>query len=228
MRYDAILIDADDTVFDFRQAEKNAIGEVLEWLGMRDPEAPKVYHACNRACWEDFERGSITQAELKIRRFADFLRHYGRGDDPQKVSDRFVGALSRQSVLLPGALGSVRAIAEKLPVAVVTNGIAKVQHGRMDRSPLKEWISAMIVSEEAGCQKPDPRMIFSALEALGGVAPGRALMVGDSLSSDIRCANNAGVDACWYNPGGLPLPDGLHAEYVLADIRLLPEIALKE
>ena len=157
MRYDAILIDADDTVFDFRQAEKNAIGEVLEWLGMR-------------------------------------------GDDPQKVSDRFVGALSRQSVLLPGALGSVRAIAEKLPVAVVTNGIAKVQHGRMDRSPLKEWISAMIVSEEAGCQKPDPRMIFSALEALGGVAPGvhglcvqtAAATLGD-VARDLLCGARAVV-----------------------------------
>ena len=74
MLYDAILIDADDTLFDFRGAEKNAIGAIIQQLGILDEAAPQVYHRLNRACWEAFERGEVTQAELRVRRFRDFLQ----------------------------------------------------------------------------------------------------------------------------------------------------------
>ena len=73
MLYDAILIDADDTLFDFRGAEKNAIGAIIQQLGIMDEAAPQVYHRLNKACWEAFERGEVTQAELRVRRFRDFL-----------------------------------------------------------------------------------------------------------------------------------------------------------
>ncbi len=228
MRYEAILIDADDTLLDFRAAEGQAIGEVIADLGIGDPGAAELYSRLNDACWKDFERGRVTQAELRVRRFRDFLAHYGLADDPEAVGERYTEALSRQGMLLPGALEAVKEIAAQRPIAIVTNGIASVQHGRMDRSRIKEYASALVISGEVGFQKPDPRMIFRALSLLGGIAPERALMVGDSLSSDVRAANNAGVDACWYNPGGAKAP----AEYAIAheirEIRKLPEIALMD
>ena len=227
MLYDAILIDADDTLFDFRGAEKNAIGEIITRLGIEDASAPQVYHRLNKACWEAFERGEVTQAELRVRRFRDFLRHYGLDADPQEVGEAYTEALSHQSLLLPGALEAVQAVAARLPVAVVTNGIPKVQHGRMDPSPLRKYLSAFIISGELGVQKPDPRMLYAALETLGGVDRSRALMVGDSLTSDIRAANRAGVDACWYNPEGKAAPPEYSIRYEIADIRALPDIALQ-
>ena len=122
---------------------------------------------------------------------------------------------------------AVRAVAAHLPVAVVTNGIPKVQHGRMDPSPPRQYLSAFIISGELGVQKPDPRMLYAALEALGGVDRSRALMVGDSLTSDIRAANRAGIDACWYNPEGKAAPPEYSIRYEIADIRALPDIALQ-
>ena len=152
MLYDAILIDADDTLFDFRGAEKNAIGAIIQQLGIMDEAAPQVYHRLNKACWEAFERGEVTQAELRVRRFRDFLKHYGLDADPQEVGEAYTEALSHQSLLLPGALEAVQAVAAHLPVAVVTNGIPKVQHGRMDPSPLRQYLSAFIISGELGVQ----------------------------------------------------------------------------
>ena len=227
MLYDAILIDADDTLFDFRGAEKNAIGAIIQQLGIMDEAAPQVYHRLNKACWEAFERGEVTQAELRVRRFRDFLRHYGLDADPREVGEAYTEALSHQSLLLPGALEAVQAVAARLPVAVVTNGIPKVQHGRMDPSPLRKYLSAFIISGELGVQKPDPRMLYAALEALGGVDRSRALMVGDSLTSDIRAANRAGIDACWFNPEGKVAPPEYSIRYEIADIRALPDIALQ-
>lgn len=226
MKYQAILIDADNTLFDFCTAERTAIARVLHETGLDDPDAPQVYHAINAGCWLEFEQGRMTQSELKLRRFERLFDHYGVRGDAQYTTQCYSQALSEQSMLLPGALDAVRSIAARLPVAVVTNGIAQVQHGRMERSELKQFMSALVISEEVGCAKPDPRMIYAALERLGGVAPEHALMVGDSLTSDMRCANNAGTDACWYNPDGLPSPTDMRIDYVIRDIARLPDIAL--
>ena len=93
--------------------------------------------------------------------------------------------------------------------------------------PCAKYLSAFIISGELGVQKPDPRMLYAALEALGGVDKSRALMVGDSLTSDIRAANRAGIDACWYNPEGKVAPPEYSIRYEIADIRALPDIALQ-
>ncbi len=226
MKYDAILIDADDTLFDFRAAERAAIGDILTLLGIQDVEAPRIYHEINRACWEAFERGELTQKELRVQRFRRFLEHYGCDRDAAQIGERYTQSLSRQSFLLPGALETVREIAQKRPVVVVTNGISSVQRSRMDASPLKQYIHSMVVSGEIGVQKPDPRMLYEALSRLGNLPAERALMVGDSLTSDVLAANRAGVDACWYNPEQKPLREGFHVRYEIRDIRALTEIAL--
>lgn len=227
MRYDAILIDADDTIFDFHAAEREAIAGVIQRFGIQDPDAPRVYHRVNQACWDLFEKGLLSQDALRVKRFRDFLEHYGLKNDPEEAGEQFVEELSRQRMLLPGAQEVIAEIAGRLPVAIVTNGIASVQHGRIDGSPIKQYISALVISGEQGFQKPDPRMIYRALEMLGDIEPSRALMVGDSLTSDIRAANLAGVDACWYNPEGKVAPAEYAIRYELGDIRKLSEIALE-
>lgn len=228
MRYQAILIDADDTLFDFQAAERRAIASVLAYLRIDDPGAPDAYHAINEACWRDLERGKLTQEELKVRRFRDLQRAYGIQADPREAAQHFVNALSEQAILLPGAEEALRRLYGHVKVALVTNGIACVQRGRLARSPVRHLIDACVISEEALCAKPDPRMIERALQALGGVPKRAALMVGDSLTSDMKCAYNAGVDACWLNPAGLEAPAELNIRYQIEGIQKLPAIALGE
>ena len=141
--------------------------------------------------------------------------------------ERFVELLGEQSILLPHAEETVRRIAEKLPVIIVTNGITAVQKKRFAKSPLKDLAAAVVISEEIGVAKPDPEMFRIALRPFE-IAPEDALMIGDRLSGDILGANNAGLDACWYNPAGLPLTGGVHAEYIISDIRDCVKIALQE
>ena len=228
MRYKAILMDADDTLFDFHQCERNAIVHTLEHIGITDPDAPSVYSRLNRVCWTDFENGLITQARLKIRRFEELLNTYGvKGFAAPDVSGYYESMLANEAILLDGALETVQKIAEKRPIAIVTNGIARCQRGRMAISPIGKYTSALIISEEIGCQKPNPKMIEAALEALGGIKPEEALMVGDSLNSDMRCAQYAGVDGCWYNPKGHERPNGIAIRYEIDDIRDAVEIALQ-
>lgn len=115
-----------------------------------------------------------------------------------------------------------------MPIAIVTNGISEVQHARFDGSPIMRHVAHLVVSGDVGFQKPDPRIVFEALSRLGGVAPKDALLAGDGPFSDIPAANNAGVDACWYNPKSLPRPEGANIKYEIKDIRELAGIALAD
>ncbi len=225
MRYKGIFIDADDTLFDFKRGERIAAGRVLEHLGILEGGSLEAYHEINAALWRDLEKGLTTQAELKVRRFELLMERYGVSGDPAEAAEFYMDALSEQSILLPGALEAVERIAEKLPVSIVTNGISRVQRGRMGRSPLRHLIKGFVISEEIGIAKPDPRVLEIALKDLG-VDPGDALMTGDGLA-DMRCARNAGVDGCWLNPDGKTLPEDTKPRYEIRDISLLPDIALQ-
>ena len=225
MRYKGIFIDADDTLFDFHAGERVAAGRMLEFLKIKEPDALEVYSEINAALWRDLEKGLTNQAQLKVKRFELLMERYGVSGDPEAVAEFYVEALSEQAMLLPGALEAMERIAEKLPVSIVTNGISRVQRGRIGRSPLRHLIKDFVVSEEIGYAKPDPRVLEIALSNLG-VAPGDALMAGDGFA-DMRCARNAGVDGCWYNPHGKARPEDLSPRYEIADLSLLPEIALQ-
>ena len=196
-------------------------------LGIDDPMGPKVYEAINDQCWKDFEKGLVTQPQLRIRRFRELIEHYGCSVRPETAAEEYEKALSRQSILLPGALEVVKTISKKLPVYILTNGISHIQHGRIDPSPLSPHLSGLLISEEIGSPKPAPDMYLKALE-MAGVTPHEALMIGDSLTSDIQGAINAGVPACWYNPSHKPLPAGMEIDFVIDRIEQMAEAALAE
>ena len=226
MRYKVILFDNDDTLMDFQAGNRNAVNQLMDELDYHDPDRYDQYEAVNMKCWAELEAGLLTQNQLRVARFVRFFDRYPVSGDPKQAAERFVQLLAQQSILLPHALETVRRIAERLPVAIVTNGITEIQRSRFALSPLGEVVRDVVISEEVGVSKPRPEIFHLALDRLGAV-PGEALMVGDGVNSDIRGANNAGIDACWYNPGGKALPEGLHAEYVISDIRQCVDIALK-
>ena len=208
MRYQALLIDADNTLFDFDRAERRAIQAVADQAGISDPDFPEIYHQINAGYWRRLEKGLITQNQLKIQRFRDVAQRYQLALPPEFLMETFMGVLSRSGDLLCGAVEFLRQASAHMPVAIVTNGIAETQHGRFDASPIMPYVKHLVISGEVGCAKPDPRLLQKALSLLN-VPPAQALMIGDGLYSDMLCANRARVDAYWYNPADLPAPADL-------------------
>ena len=226
MRYKLILFDNDDTLMDFQAGNRNALNRLMDEVGYHDPDRYDQYEAVNLECWAELERGLLTQGELRLKRFRRFFDRYPVPGDPARAAERFVTLLGEQSILLPHALDVVRTIAEKVPVAIVTNGMTSIQTNRFARSPLREYVADFVISEAAGVSKPRPELFWLAASRQG-VKPRDALVIGDGINSDIRGANNAGIDACWYNPHGKALPEDVHAEYVISEIRDCVEIALR-
>ena len=160
MRYDVLLCDADNTLFDFNKAEENAFAMACETMGFSStPELLATYSKINEALWKLLEQGGITQDVLRVRRFEQFLEAIHREDDAQKMCDAFVDALGRQSVPLDGAVEAVKRWSAKVPVVIVTNGIGQVQRGRMAGSEIRPYISGLVISEEVGAAKPNPLML---------------------------------------------------------------------
>lgn len=153
-----------------------------------------------------------------MRRFEQFLEAIHREDDAQKMCDAFVDALGRQSVPLDGAVEAVKRWSAKVPVVIVTNGIGQVQRGRMAGSEIRPYISGLVISEEVGAAKPNPLMLEKGMELARVTDRRRALMLGDSLTSDMAAAGNAGVDACWFNPKGAANDRGVPIAYEIASL----------
>ena len=223
--YKAVFFDADDTLFDYPKAERAALRACLREFGLRIELGILIdsYRRHNLELWQAFERGETDQAALRVERFRRVAAEFGIPGLPlDRISSFYVEALSGQPQLFPGALAIVRRAAKKFPLALITNGIAAVQRRRFAASPIMPYFQAVVISEEVGIAKPDPRIFAPALQKIG-VEAADVLYVGDSVTSDMAAARNAGMDFCWFNPAGTPVPAGYTPAFIIADIQELPD-----
>lgn len=233
MRYDLLLADADGTLFDFHAGERSALCATLDACGIAmDDALAELYSRVNLSHWKRLERGETTQERLRVERFEDYQRALlERGVDcarlnPVEMSRCFVEALSRQRVPMPGAEELLRGVSARMPVYLVTNGIASVQRGRFEKSEFRPYFTDILISEELGHFKPDPYMVLEAMRRAGVTDKRRAVLLGDSVSADIGAAVNAGVDSILFT-NGAAAPEDSGATFIaptLADAaRLLLE-----
>ena len=203
-RWELLLLDADNTLFDFEASQGIALERTCRQVGIPyRPELLALYEDINTRLWASYERGEVTQEQLRRLRSEQFLDQVHSALDPEAFGEAYVEALSDIAVLLPDALETLRAASAQAPVVIITNGIARVQRRRMSASPFGPYLRGIAISGELGVAKPDPRIVFAAMEMGGATDPGRVLLVGDSLSADIAGAHAAGVASCWYNPSRL-------------------------
>lgn len=226
-RYDYILFDADNTLFDFDRAEREALRRVLSRRGYPvGEETLALYLSINRGLWARFDRGEIAQRELVVKRFADFARAMGRSDDPAEFNREYLMCLGEGAYLLPGAQELCHTLAGVCTLALVTNGVALAQRGRFERSPLKADVRWLFISEEVGASKPDPAFFQAVFQTMGLEKLERVLMVGDNLLTDVKGGLAAGIDAAWYNPQGLPRSGDVRPTYELRSYEELKKLVL--
>ena len=204
MRYQYLLLDNDNTVMDFSAAEAKALIDLLAFFDLpTDEKTVHTYQELNEALWKALERGETTQPKLKVERFRQLLEVLGRTDiAPEDMAAKYTTMLASHPDLLPGAEDFIRALQGKVKMAIVSNGLSAIQRGRLGLCPLAPMFDAIVISEEVGVAKPDPKLIEVALDMLGCKDKSQAVMMGDSLSADIKAAVNAGVDSIFFSPKG--------------------------
>lgn len=205
----AVLFDADHTLFDFDRAQRVALEQAFVRLGLPySPPVLRAYREINDALWERFRRGQLTGRDLAVERFRLLLRQMGVDARRAAALGReFLERLSRRGDLMPGCRQTLRRMARRYPLGLVTNGYDRVQRRRLAAARLDDYFEVVVTSEGCGFAKPDPRILRVALEALD-VRASRAVYVGDDLRTDGLAARAAGVPFYWLDHGQ-PVSKGL-------------------
>lgn len=205
MRYTWLFFDADDTLFDYPKAETSALLATFAAFGL--PQTPALladYQRFNQAVWRELELGRISALELRTARFARLFAHLGVELDVEACSRLYLQNLAKGSDLLPGAARLLAELAPHYRLGLITNGLPEVQRPRLAGAGLAGYFRFVTISEEIGVAKPDPRFFATALAQAGGPDPRQVLVIGDSLTSDIRGGIQAGLDTLWFNPAARP------------------------
>ena len=225
--YRGFLFDADNTIFDYDRAESEALTEILSGFlpGVPLAKALSAYHEINAGYWRRFEQGAISLEDLKAARFSSLLEELGVRGDPAAMSMCYLRSLSGRAYFLPHARDVLLQLSRTADLGLVTNGIGLVQRGRIEKAGISRLFRAVLISEELGVAKPDPRFFKAAIDALS-LAPEDLLCVGDNPAADIGGARAAGIDACWYAPAGQPWPGpGEPPTLVIRDLTDLAPLA---
>lgn len=222
LRYDTILFDADDTLLDFRKAEKEALQKVFTDEGfLLDDALYESYRIINQKLWDDLERGLISKRTLTSTRFCSLFSQFGIAADGVEFNRKYIKALREGGYALDGATDLCRELAKRVRLFLVTNGIAKTQHRRIEKSGIKEFFSGIFISEEIGVPKPHRGFFDFVFSRIKDFDPGKTVIIGDSLAADITGGNKAGIATCWYNPGRRANETGVIPTY---EIRELDEV----
>lgn len=216
-RYRYVLFDADNTLFDFYRAERSALCDSLAGIGVRaDTETVETYSRINDRMWKMLERGEISKIALRTKRFEEFCAHYGIQTDVGALAKSYTDHLATKVFLMEGAVETCRTLAAHCELYIITNGIQSVQTGRFSRSPLVPFFKDLFISEELGFEKPNPAYFDKVAQRIPGFSKKDALVVGDSLSSDIAGGVAAGIDTCWLNHAQQAAPEKLPITYTVS------------
>ena len=221
--FEILLFDIDDTLLDFHEAEFNAFQDVcklykIEWTD----EFYNTYKEINLNCWKLLEKGLLKRTEVYTKRFEELFSIYKYEIDCEQFNKDYFSNLRLHHPLMPHALELLEQLQNKR-LYVVTNSDKYVQQPRYTNSGLKKYFIEAFISEDTGYEKPSLEYFNYVAQRIDNFDKEKTLIIGDSLSSDIKGGNNFGIRTCWYNPKHKPLVEGYQVDYEIHDLLdLLP------
>lgn len=208
MQYKALIFDLDDTLFDFGTSEAIGLEHVYNvHFSAHIEKGPYLdtYHVINKDLWGKVDLGQLSPVDVKLLRFQQLAEKNGLKIDHMAASMAYDTVMSESVIWLEGAEEAVEIFKPHFKLGIISNSVNAIQVGKCHRAGVYRWCQCVLISEQVGLAKPDPRIFRLACERLG-VQPSETLMIGDSLSADYQGAMNVGMDFCWVNPEQKPLP----------------------
>ena len=218
----SVLLDIDDTLLDFHKAEAVALSRTLSELGIElKGETLARYSDINRQQWELLEEGKLSREQVLLRRFELLFRELGADCDAAWARDRYEGLLCIGHWFVPGAEALLRSLHGRYGLYIVSNGTGAVQSARIESAGIGPYFRDIFISEDLGADKPSAEFFRRCFARAPEIDPARCLILGDSLTSDIRGGINAGIRTCWFNPLGKPGRADIVPDFT---IQALPEL----
>ena len=209
MQYSTFLIDLDHTLFDSDASESAALRLAMSTAGITEADGYTAdFRRINLGLWAMVERGEMIPQQVRTLRFEMLVQEAGLDADPQTMAEAYVLGLGANGGLYSGALDVLEHLSRHASLSLLTNGLSEVQRSRVERTGIADYFDSVVISAEVGVAKPHTGIFDIAFGQLGSPRKETALMVGDSLSSDIQGGTNYGIATCWYNPYRTPAGPG--------------------
>jgi 2-haloacid dehalogenase len=218
-----VLFDLDDTLFDFHKAEKIALTKTLVHFGI-DPteETLALYSTINATHWKRLELGEISREEVKVGRYRELFKTIGVECDPVKATAYYESMLAIGHYFMPGAPELLEELYRKYRLYIVSNGTAKVQEGRIGSSGIAKYMDGIFISQILGANKPDKQFFDICFAEIPDFSLSETVIIGDSLSSDIKGGINAGITTVWFNPKGIENDNDIKPDYTIKELSEVP------
>lgn len=225
-KFTTILWDVDGTLLDFLYSQRYAITKCFKTIGREITEEQiRRYSEINDNYWKRLELGEITKAQLLTGRFTTLFEEYGiEGVDVETFRAEYQLALGSVFAFIDDSLTICKSLQEKVKQYVITNGVTQTQKSKLKLSGLAEVMEELFISEEIGAPKPSPAFFEYCLERIEEKDKSRILIVGDSLSSDIKGGVLSGIPTCWYRPEGAVNDTEYKPDYEINDLHELYDI----
>ena len=220
-----LFLDLDDTILDFKKAERIAISKTIREFGLEPTEEVlHRYHLINKWHWEQLELGKLTRPEVLQNRFGVLFEEFGVKADKVACAAAYEKNLSIGHWFLPQAEETVDYLSKHYRLFLTSNGTASVQKGRMPSANLYRFFEKVFVSQEIGHNKPSKEYFDGCIAQIPGFDPKKTMIVGDSLSSDIKGGINAGISTCWVNPSHAPGREDIQPDFEIEYLHQLPAL----
>ncbi|WP_249029534.1 YjjG family noncanonical pyrimidine nucleotidase [Tannockella kyphosi] len=225
--YKYILWDIDDTLIDFKSSEKQAIKSCFKDFGVTlTDEDIEIYSNINHNYWELLAKQKIEKETMLNQRFEDFIQYLSLENlDCKTINTLYQERLGDYAILFKDAFELCTKFKSNKKQYAVTNGTVIAQNKKLNKTGLRELLDEVFISDEVGYQKPDIRFFQHVFHEIPDFNPEKAIMIGDSLSSDMLGANNAKIDCCWFNPNGnLNKDKAIQINYEIKELKELLKI----
>ena len=198
-KYSVLLADLDNTLLDFNACERIAISKLLSQYGEFSEQTFEDYSGFNDSLWKRLEKGEITRKQLIDMRFVEFFSLHGINGDGSEAAHLYEKYLSETVVWIRGAKSLLQRCKEKIRVYIISNGTARVQLPRVEKSRIDRMTDGYFISELVGYNKPDMRYFEIVSAKIPGFSPEQTLVLGDSLTADISGGISFGLDTCLFD-----------------------------
>lgn len=219
-----ILFDVDNTLLDFAKCSEFALKSAFEKNNIPFlPEAEKTFHKVNEALWERVEKGNLTRFELYDIRFSLIFKELGIVADSESVETDFRSFIKQSCFKIDGAKEILSYLHKKYTLCVASNAMLSQQEYRLKKAGLLKYFTKLFTSAEIGAEKPAEKFFEKCQESLN-CEKGEMLLIGDSLTADIKGAANFGIKSCWYNPNFSDNPYDFSADYTVESLLKIKEL----
>lgn len=220
-----VLFDLDDTLLDFHKAEAIALRKTLIALEVEPSEATIArYSEINAAQWRLLEEGKLTREQVLTRRFSILFDELGVERSSAQAKKIYEHLLGIGHYFIPGAPEVLAALAPKYDLYLVSNGTATVQESRLESAGIEPYFKNIFISQAIGFDKPQKEFFDRCFAQIPNFVREEAIIVGDSLTSDMRGGCNAGICTCWFNPHRKSRCAEIPVDYEIAALAELPAL----